>query len=76
MDGHDLEAVGRAALSLGWGLRQWGNRTALLLPSSLTLAATADALADCALTSISLKEINLEHVYLETTAASSDQPSA
>jgi ABC-2 type transport system ATP-binding protein len=75
VDGHDPEAVGRSARSLGWGLRQWGDRTALLLPSSLTLAATADALADCALTSISLKEINLEHIYLETTSESSARTS-
>jgi hypothetical protein len=48
----------------------------LLLPRPLGLAETADALAACSLTSIALKEVNLEHVYLEATAATSPRPAA
>jgi len=54
--------------SLGWKHRKYGGRLSLLLPNQFTLKEVIDQLDGVTLTSISLQEVGLEHIYLEVTS--------
>ena len=54
--------------SLGWKHRKYGGRLSLLLPDQFTLKEIIDKLDGIPLSSISLQEVGLEHIYLEVTS--------
>ena len=57
-----------AAAALGWQCRNYGDGLLLLLPENLTLKRLVDQLDGVALTSATLQDVRLEHVYLELTS--------
>ncbi len=54
--------------SLGWEHRRYGGRLTLLLPREFSLREIVETLDGVPLTSISLREVGLEHVYMEAGA--------
>lgn len=64
----DESTLCKKALSLGWSYRHYGGRLTLLLPEPHTLKDIVDKFAGIRLSSVSLREVTLEHVYLEVTA--------
>jgi len=56
-----------AVEKLGWRHREYGNRLMLLLPEEMTLNELVNRFAGIPLTSVTLQDVRLEHVYLELT---------
>jgi ABC-2 type transport system ATP-binding protein len=70
----DEPGLEQRASSLGWQVRRKGGRQTLWLPRPMSLSALVSHLDGCELTSVTLREIGLEDVYLEVTAASASRP--
>ncbi len=64
----DEESLLKRASSLGWDHRRYGGKLTLLLPREFALREIIETLDDVPVTSISLREVGLEHVYMEATA--------
>ena len=65
----DEGALREKAQSLGWDLRNWGGHHTLCLPRRYDLKELAEMFDGCPLVSLAVREIGLEHVYLEVTGA-------
>jgi ABC-2 type transport system ATP-binding protein len=63
----DEAAVAVRAAALGLGLRRYGGSPTLLLPRPTTLAELVGALSGVDVSSMALRPVGLEHVYLEVT---------
>jgi ABC-2 type transport system ATP-binding protein len=61
------DAVRSKATSFGWESRTYGGRLTLCLPHPFTLKDFVERMADVQLSSVSLQDVGLEHVYLECT---------
>lgn len=57
----------RKASSFGWECRTYGDKLTLCLPERFPLKAIVEKFSDVTLSSVTLREIGLEHVYLEVT---------
>jgi ABC-2 type transport system ATP-binding protein len=55
------------AQSLGWEYRRYGGRLMLLMPDKYILKDVVNKFDGIPLSSISLQEVGLEHIYLEVT---------
>lgn len=65
----DEEAtVSQRASSFGWAHRYYGGRLTLLLPQPFTLKEIIDRFENLPITSMTLQEVGLEHVYVEVTS--------
>jgi ABC-2 type transport system ATP-binding protein len=64
----DEDALQARAESLGWHLRRYGARRTLWLPRPMALPELVTVLDGCRLHALAIREIGLEHVYLEATA--------
>jgi ABC-2 type transport system ATP-binding protein len=64
----DSRALCEKATSLGLTYRHYGGRLTLWLPEQLTLKALVDKFDDIPISSASLQDVSLEHVYVEVTA--------
>lgn len=53
--------------TLGWTYRYYGGRLTLWLPDKFTLKSIVNKFDNIPLTSVSLKEVSLEHIYIEVT---------
>jgi ABC-2 type transport system ATP-binding protein len=62
------------AASLGWQHRHYGGRLTLLLPEEFTLKDIIERFAGIQLSSVSLREVSLEHVYMEVTRTEINDP--
>ncbi|UCF63426.1 MAG: ABC transporter ATP-binding protein [bacterium] len=63
----DEHSLCQKALSFGWEYRHHGSRLILLIHEKYILKDLIKKLDDIPLTSISLQEVGLEHIYLELT---------
>ncbi len=63
----DEQVFCHKAQSFGWEYRRYGGRVTLLLPDKYTLKDVVNKFDGIPISSISLQEIGLEHVYLEVT---------
>jgi len=63
----DEQVLCDKARSFGWEHRRYGGRVTLLLPEKYTLKDVVNKFNGIPLSSISLQEVGLEHVYLEVT---------
>ena len=61
------EAAMERGTQLGWMPRQYKGPLSFLLPARITIPEVVAAFGDIPLTSLSLEEIALEHVYFEVT---------
>jgi ABC-2 type transport system ATP-binding protein len=57
----------RKASSFGWECRMYGDKLTLCLPERFPLKEIVEKFSDITLSSVTLREIGLEHVYLEVT---------
>ena len=67
VDGRSTSALHQAAAAHGWPVRDWNGRLTLCLPDRLEFDDLATALDGCGVTSLIIREVTLEHVYLELT---------
>lgn len=63
----DEAGVARRAASFGWTHRYYGGRLTLLLPHPFSLKEIIDRFEDLPITSMTVQEVGLEHVYVEVT---------
>jgi len=63
----DEKRLGVKADSFDWGYRNYGNRFMLYLPDIYSLQDVVSKFAGIPITSISMQEVGLEHIYLEVT---------
>jgi len=63
----DEQSLCNKARSFGWEFRRYGGRLILLMPDKYTLKDLVFKFDGISLSSISLQEVGLEHVYLEVT---------
>jgi ABC-2 type transport system ATP-binding protein len=63
----EREKLINAAKGNGWTCRNYGGRQTLWLQERLTFKALVNKLDSIPLTSITMQEVNLEHVYMEVT---------
>ncbi len=61
----DEKTLCQEAASFGWKHRHYGGRLALLLPEQSTLKDIIEKFDGIPLSSVSLQEVSLEHVYME-----------
>jgi len=64
----DEKSLCQQAASFGWKHRYYGGRLTLLLPEQFTLKDIIEKFAGIPLSSVSLREVSLEHVYIEVTS--------
>jgi ABC-2 type transport system ATP-binding protein len=64
---HDEQNLCNKAQSFGWEYRRYGGRLILLMPDKYSLNDIVNKFDGIPLSSISLQEVGLEHVYLEVT---------
>lgn len=64
----DEPALQHRIRSLGWSLRSYGGHQTLWLPHPMTLPDLVSSLKGCSLRALAIREISLEHIYLEITA--------
>ncbi len=65
----DEEAVSARAREHGWEVRRYGGKPTLWLPRIFSLAELVEVFAGISVTSMALKPVGLEHIYLEVTGA-------
>ncbi len=63
----DLEAVRRRCSELGWRIRNYAGRMTAWLPERLELADVIQHLSGLPLSSVAMREVGLEHIWLEVT---------
>ena len=63
----DEQHLCERAQSFGWEYRRYGGRLTLLMPDKYILKDVVNKFDGIPLSSISLQEVGLEHVYLEVT---------
>lgn len=63
----EAEAVRRRCSELGWQVRDYSGRMTLWLPERLEIAGVIDRLSGLPLDSIAMREVGLEHVWVEVT---------
>jgi ABC-2 type transport system ATP-binding protein len=63
----DETAICERAAALGWDCRHYAGKLTFLLPQSFTLKEIVDDFDGLQLTSVSLEQVGLEHVYIEAT---------
>jgi ABC-2 type transport system ATP-binding protein len=61
----DEKTLCQKAASFGWKHRNYGGRLTLLLPEQFTLKDVIEKFDGIPLSSVSLREVSLEHVYME-----------
>ncbi len=66
----DVEAVRRRCDELGWQVRDYAGRMTAWLPERLEIAEVVDHLGGLPLESVAMREVGLEHVWLEVTRVS------
>ena len=67
VEARDEQSLYKQLAVLGWELRKYGGQLSLLLPRHFTLKELIDRLDGVPLSSVSLQEVGLEHIYLEVT---------
>jgi len=67
LETNDYKSLCEKADSLGWTYRHYGGRLTLWLPEQFTLKDIVDKFDGIRLSSVSLREVGLEHVYVEVT---------
>ncbi len=70
---NDEASVSQRASSFGWAHRYYGGNLTLLLPHTFTLKEIIDRFEGLSITSMTLQEVGLEHIYVETV---NDNPSS
>jgi len=69
IESDDEHLLCEKAQSFGWQYRRHGSRLILLMPETYILKDIVRKLDSISLTSISLQEVGLEHIYLEVTSS-------
>lgn len=67
LETNDYKSLCQKADSFGWTHRHYGGRLTLWLPEQFTLKDIVDKFDGIQLSSVSLREVGLEHVYVEVT---------
>ncbi len=67
LETRDEKTLCQKAASFGWKYRHYGGRLTLLLPEQFTLKDIIKKFDGIPLSSVSLREVSLEHVYMEVT---------
>lgn len=67
LETNDYKSLCEKADSFGWTHRHYGGRLTLWLPEQFTLKDIVDKFDGIQLSSVSLREVGLEHVYVEVT---------
>ena len=73
VESSDEPALLARAAELGWEVRRNAGRLALLLPQVLEMAEVVDRFRGVPLTSLSIREIGLEQIWVEVTCAARDR---
>ncbi len=67
VDAENSQQVGAKARSIGWDQRMYGGKLTLFLPRKHSMKEVVDIFEGIPLTSLTLRDVGLEHVYLEVT---------
>lgn len=67
LESSDGGAVLRRCSEIGWPVRSYAGRTTALLPERLEISGVVDRLEGLPLDSVAVREVGLEHVWLEVT---------
>jgi len=67
LETNDYKSLCEKVDSLGWTYRHYGGRLTLWLPEPFTVKNIVDKFDGIRLSSVSLREVGLEHVYVEVT---------
>ena len=73
LESTDLQSVRRRCTELGWKIRNYAGRTTAALPERLGIAAVIDRLRGLPLHSVTMREVGLEHIWLEVTRDIQDE---
>lgn len=68
IDTDDEQTICKRAKSLGWDYRSHGGKLMLMMPDKYDLKDVVNKFDGISLSSVSLQDVGLEHVYLEVTS--------